>query len=367
MGLKEYIINKTIAIVLGISTIMQTGAEEATIRVLLMTSDYGGYFHETIDVHELEDGQNQIMSIQRNNGNPIYPGELEIKETKQGYLIINKVSIEEYLKRVVPSEMPAGYEEEALKAQAVCARTYAYRQIRDKALEEYGADVDDSVSFQVYNNQELSERTNQAVENTTGEIMTYEGEPITAYFFSTSSGSTSTDEVWKDESAPCLKSIVTEYDADMPWYRWHVQFSCEQLEYLLEEAGYNIGKIKEVKVTKRSQGGAAIACEFKGSIQTICIENELKIRQLLSPMGLKIVRQDDSVVSDFKILPSAYFTCSPVYEGDRLTGFIFDGGGYGHGVGMSQNGANGMAKAGYNYKEILNHYYDGFQLEHGIK
>lgn len=365
MDLKNYIIKKTVAVVLGILAASPgiTANDEATIRVLLMTSGYGGYYHESVDYEEREDGTYQVFSINRDNGHPIYGGNLEVQETDKGYLLINEIPVEEYLKSVVPSEMPAGYEMEALKAQAVCARTYAYRQIEEQALAEYGADVDDSVSFQVYNNQNIDERTARAVEETAGEIMTYDGKPITAYFFSTSAGTTSTDEVWEEPSAPCLKSVASDFEADVPWYRWNVTFSQEQLMGLLEKAGYSLGRIKEISVVRRSQGGAAVACDFIGEKDAVQIENELTIRSILSPEGISIQRQDGSAVSDFSLLPSAYFQCEPVYEGEEVSGFTFSGGGYGHGVGMSQNGANGMAGQGYTYTDILNYYYDGFNLE----
>ena len=103
--------------------------------------------------------------------------------------------------------MPSGYPAEALKAQAVCARTYAVRQMGEQRLAGYGADVDDSVSFQVYNNIGRQSATDEAVDATRGVIMTYGGEPIQAYFFSTSCGHTSTDEVWGGEGAPYLRSV----------------------------------------------------------------------------------------------------------------------------------------------------------------
>ena len=364
MDIRTYIITKTVAAALSAAVAMNVSNEEATIRVLLMTSDYGGYFHESADyqMNETNDGF-QVFSIERAYGNPVYSGTLEVTETNQGYLLVNEVDLETYLKSVVPSEMPSGYDMEALKAQAICARTYAYKQMKEGKLSEYGAHVDDSVSFQVYNNYSRSEKTDQAVEETRGLIMTYKGEPIDAYFFSTSSGSTSTDEVWESESAPCLKSIVTTYDENLPWYRWFVTFSTEKIEELLRASGYAIGQIRDIQVNKRSQGGAAIACSFMGSDGSITVTNEYDIRALLSPNGLEIHRQDGSVVSEFSMLPSAYFQIEPVYENERLTGFTFQGGGYGHGVGMSQNGANEMAKQGYTCFEILEYYYQDFVLE----
>lgn len=367
MSLIHEIIKKSVVIAISAAMATSLPEEETTIRVLLMTTGYGGYFHDTVDyVENPEDGTFQVLSIERDYGNPVYSGTLEIKETEQGYLLINEVSMEDYVKGVVPGEMPASYESEALKVQAICARTYAYRQLQENRLAEYGADVDDSVSFQVYNNQKATERTNQAVEDTKGMIMTYQNEPIEAYFFSTSSGATSTDEVWCEETAPCLKSIVTDFDSNMPWYRWSVTFSCERIQELLKQHGYSIGTLEEITILRKSHGGAVTLCEFVGSDGVAQVENEYTIRTILSPKGLDIVRQDGSVVTDFQMLPSAYFSIEKVVEEERITGFCFHGGGYGHGVGLSQNGANEMAKLGYSCFDILNYYYEGFELKNNV-
>ena len=97
---------------------------------------------------------------------------------------------------MVPSEMPASYEKEALKAQAVCARTYAYRQIQGNTYGQYGAHVDDSTSFQVYNNITTSERTDQAVDETYGQMLFYNDTPIEAFYYSTSCGHGADGSVW---------------------------------------------------------------------------------------------------------------------------------------------------------------------------
>lgn len=364
MDIRKYIILKTVAVAVSAVAAISTNSGKDTIRVLLMTDGYKSYYHQDAEYEIGENGTGFLIpSIQRDCGSPLYYGRLEIIDTEQGYLMINEVDIEEYVKGVVPSEMPASYEMEALKAQAICARTYAYRQLSEHKLSSYSADVDDSVSFQVYKNQSANAKTIEAVEATKGIVMTYEGEPIESYFFSTSSGATSTDEVWGSESAPCLKSIVTSYDENMPWYRWHVFFSKEKMESLLIDAGYEIGEIQEIQIIKKSQGGAVVTCAFIGEEGSIEVSNEYKIRNLLTPYGLEIYRQDGSSVSDFSMLPSAYFSIQPIYDNSVLSGFSIQGGGYGHGVGMSQNGANEMAKLGYDYLDILNYYFDDFKLE----
>ena len=113
---------------------------------------------------------------------------IEVKAEEGGLVLINELYLEDYLKKVVPSEMPASYEKEALKAQAVCARTYAYRQIQGNAYGQYGAHVDDSTNFQVYNNISTSERTDQAVNETCGQMLFYNDKPIEAFYYSTSCG-----------------------------------------------------------------------------------------------------------------------------------------------------------------------------------
>ncbi len=113
----------------------------------------------------------------------VYPGSFVIYKSEEGLLVVNELDLEMYLRYVVPSEMPSSYEKEALKAQAVCARTYACARIREKTWENYHADVDDSVESQVYHNMEAQPETDAAVAETEGKIITCGGEPIQAYFF----------------------------------------------------------------------------------------------------------------------------------------------------------------------------------------
>ncbi len=126
-----------------------------------------------------------------------YDGSIEIIPKAEGLIIVNELFLEKYLTRVVPSEMPATYEKEALKAQAVCARTYAWKQIQEQRLHELEADVDDTVNFQVYGNMERQKAATEAVKRETeGQILRQDGEAVEAYYFSTSAGVTSTDEIW---------------------------------------------------------------------------------------------------------------------------------------------------------------------------
>lgn len=333
-----------------------------------------------------------IQSLQRSQGTPAYEGVLEITRIDNSFSIVNCLDLETYLKYVVPSEMPSSYPEEALKAQAVCARTYAVSQIQENRLDSYEADVDDTISFQVYNNIPRQESTDAAVEETKGQIMMWQNMPIQAYFFSTSCGFTSSDQVWgNDTSAGYLESIsvseeaveamaageaVTQYRTDKinlddyllhsrsddfeseePWYRWSVTFPWEAIQKRIAIQFPETGELEDISVTARSDGGAAIAVLLTGSAGNAIIENEYHVREFLSPQGFSLIKNDGSESTNQKLLPSAYLSLEMSGNGSEPDALVIHGGGYGHGVGMSQNGAKCMAAKGWNWQEILKTFY----------
>lgn len=146
-----------------------------------------------------EHGKVALLNVKRNLGVPKYRGTMEISKNDKGLIVINELSIEEYLYAVVPSEMPVSYGNEALKVQAVCARSYAFNQLYANKYSSYGAHVDDSVNCQVYNNVAENEVSIMAVKDTYGKVLTQNGNVLTAYYFSTSCGHTaSIEDVWQD-------------------------------------------------------------------------------------------------------------------------------------------------------------------------
>lgn len=329
-----------------------------------------------------------IPSIQRSSGTPSYQGTLEIWPVEGGFVLINEVPLETYLSYVVPSEMPSGYSAEALKAQAVCARTYAWKHLQSYGYPEYEAHVDDSVSYQVYNNQGIAESTTLAVQETSGQILTYEGQPITAYYFSTSCGYTGDEEVWLEGDAaltPYLQgktvneagealqmneeavfaSFIKEtdetcFDSSMSWYRWETELDKETLESRLP---VHVGNVQGIEVLERNSGGALHKICIHGKKDDYIVETEYEIRSILNVRGEEIIRADGSVAEGGSLLPSAYMVITPICDQKgTLTGFSFLGGGFGHGVGMSQNAANEMAKQGKTYEEILQFFYTGVDL-----
>lgn len=337
-----------------------------------------------------------IKSLKKDGKNPTYEGILEISNQNGAYRLINEVGLETYLKYVVPSEMPSGYPEEALKAQAVCARTYAIRQIADQKLKKYNADVDDTVNYQVYAHISPQKSTTQAVKDTEGQIITYEGEAIEAYFFSTSCGFTSGIEVWNQEkvvpylSAVSLSSLdridtevfsqtkgilsetafvshikssnTNDLEKSEAWYRWQVTFSWENLKNRVYDRYPEIGQLQSVKILKRSTGGAVISLELRGKNGTAYLDNEYDIREFFSPKKQTVILQDGSEAPRQKILPSAYFYLTTRYENSKVSGLQLNGGGYGHGVGMSQNGAKYMAENGMTWREIIQRFYQNITI-----
>lgn len=374
----------------------ETVSLRGNVRLSLNNGTYIAKPQETVCVTEKECGEvlrvvpddetaGTAVSLTGNAADEtIYLGSFAIHHSEEGLIVVNELDLETYLRYVVPSEMPSSYEKEALKAQAVCARTYACARIREKTWENYHADVDDSVESQVYHNMEAQPETDAAVAETEGKVITCGGEPIQAYFFSTSCGKTSTDEVWNTaQAADYLKSVTvgeekqepeteeafasfitkrdsTSLEAEDGWYRWQVTIPADVLSE--RAADQKIGEIKGIEVRKRSAGGAAEAVRIEGTKGSMEIAGEYQIRKFLSAKGYPIQKNDGTVSREMDLLPSACFTAVPEKEGETIASFTFYGGGYGHGVGMSQNGAQHLAEQGKTYEEILAYFYQNIEI-----
>lgn len=263
------------------------------------------------------------------------------------------MDMEEYLYGVLAGEMPANFEIEALKAQALAARTYIkYKEDQGSNSKHKNAIVcTDFRHCQEYKSPQELESTNgkswmessykkikQAVDETKGQIITYQGNPILTLYFSTSSGKTENSEEVFSTKYPYLQSVDSPYDKNAPKYISALELSNSEFVNLFEKSYGNI-KIdannlsNEVKIKNRSEGGA---------VEIIKIgDKEIKgtdVRNILSlnSANFEIKFKNDSVQVNVK--------------------------GYGHGVGMSQWGAQGMAEEGYKYYEILSHYYTGTDI-----
>ncbi len=307
-----------------------------------------------------------ISSLSRGYGTPSYRGKIELYSSSKGIVIVNELPLEEYLYAVVPSEMPASYHLEALKAQAVCARSYAEKQTRDYAYPQYQAHVDDSVSFQVYGNSKEQENTIQAVNETTGEKVWHHGEVATTYYFSTSCGKTTSAQAWGSQPSEANSYLQTReikgesgcYEKKLPWYRWKARIPEKTLgELIRKNTGKEIGNLVNVEVTKRGAGDVALQIVATGDKGSVTVDTENKIRSALGGDGYIIERNDGKKVKSKELLPSAFFT---IRKGKGE--YLIEGGGYGHGIGMSQNGANEMAKEGKTYREILETFYQEIEI-----
>ncbi len=315
-------------------------------------------FHSgNVRVSAKDGGEIALNSIQRGCGTPSYAGVIELRTTAEGIAVINELPVETYLCRVVPSEMPYTYELEALKAQAVCARSYAYQQMQSFAYPEYEAHVNDSTDYQVYGNSLPQEATNQAVAETGGQVVRYQDRLVTTYYYSTSCGKTAGVEAWgtaPNAENQYLQSVEVkdeqgDYEAGLPWYRWEAKIPAGTLSALISQnTGTNVGTLQSVEVTRSGAGGVALQICATGDAGSVTVDTENKIRRALGGSGYEIVNQAGTAAASTALLPSAFFTIRR--EGDV---FIISGGGFGHGIGMSQNGANEMAKKGKNYIDIL--------------
>ena len=280
---------------------------------------------ETLEFKEVELKylSNLLVSIKRSNGN------------------IENIPLEEYVVGVVSGEMPVSFELEALKAQSVASRSYVLKRIENNNNNEY--DVVDTVSNQVYlDDNQLKEKwgdnyskyiskVRQAVNETSMEYLEYDGEIIDAMFFSTSNGYTEDSGVVFQDSLPYLKSVESSWDEEVA--KAFYTSTSISLQEFYERLGLEYDKELKVEVLKRSDSNRVEKLKIN--------EQEFTGRDVYNKLGLRSC--------DFEF----------VLVGSNIE---INTKGYGHGVGMSQYGAHGMAKNGYDYKEILAHYYVGTEL-----
>ena len=275
-----------------------TGREEIPAgQVLDIRPDDARFAGGLIRLRARDGGDLTVHSIERGCGQPSYQGTLELRPTAEGVILINELPVESYLCRVLPSEMPASYELEALKAQAVCARSYAYRQMESFGYPEYEAHVNDSTDYQVYGNSAAQETSNRAVEETAGQVLCFQGQIVTAYYYSTSCGRTTSLEAWgtpPDAQNQYLQSVEVgdgagDYEKDLPWYRWEAKIPVQTLSNL---AGLNLrqdlGMLTKVEVTKRGPGDVALEVTFTGEKGSAAVQTENKIRRAFGGSGYEI-------------------------------------------------------------------------------
>lgn len=305
-----------------------------------------------------------------------YRGKLEIiHDKKRGTLLpVNVVNIEEYLMGVMSSEMPPKFPMNALRAQAVLARTYAMKHLgKHKA---YGYDLCDTQNCQVYGGVSAeSETGNAAVESTMGQTLTFRGKPVEGVFSANAGGFTQSakEAGWFETPYLIPVSDYKEFDFSslQPYqfknllqhpqeafsrydkhvsraaYRWARVVEESDLRQIIRRQRKDIGQITSIIPQKRGKSGYVSKILVKGTKGSVVLNKENAIRGNLGPGMLR----------------SSYFIVVPNYEDRKLKNFLFYGGGWGHGVGFCQTGAAGRAEEGQDYREILFHYFPGTQLQ----
>ena len=251
---------------------------------------------------------------------------------------------EQYLYSVLGAEMSGNWPQEALKAQAVAARSYAIHQRMKSETDLY--DVDSTQYSQVYKGlQTESSGTYAAVDATAGQVLTYNGQIILAVFHSASGGHTeNVEDVWM-EPLPYLRA-VPDYDQGAPVYQWKENFSRAQMSSKIS----GVGNVISMKPERTTAYGSVLSMKVVGDGGSRVMTGA-DLRRVLN---LRSTR--------FTVIPQYGGIFSGRNSGKPPTGFLVDGKGFGHAVGMSQWGAYNLARQGYGYQQILLHYYRGTAL-----
>lgn len=295
-------------------------------------------------------GQN-LVTLFGGDGSSRYRGSLEIRIGEKGLTVVNRLPLEEYLYGVVPAEMPAGWPAEALKAQAVAARSYALAQIKRRGGSPPPADILATQASQVYRGYDWeTPATNRAVDDTRGVVLTYRGVPAEAYFHCSSGGFTeNSEDVWKNR-LDYVRTRPDPFDLNEKHYNWQVSYTKDELIKQLAKKEYQFKDIFDLTEKERTASGkrvkrlAVSGLDKEGRPATVEIANADEVRIAL---GLK----------------SALFTMTKEFDAQKkLAKATFKGSGWGHGLGMSQYGALGMARKGYTYQDILKYYYSGVTI-----
>ncbi|MEO0226434.1 MAG: SpoIID/LytB domain-containing protein [candidate division WOR-3 bacterium] len=341
---RERIKQIRIAILSGIDSVVVTGINQKEFL-----QDYKISVSDSLPLF-LKTKEGRVMV----NGKP-YRGNLEIKNINNKIWVINVVDIEDYLKGVVPCEIGRITKDlmEAAKAQAIAARTYAYSHINQYA--QLGFDLYATTRDQLYGGINAEdELISTAIKKTSGFILTYHGQPIQAKYHSTCGGRTADfNDAWRGIGPPYLKSVVCEFCQISPHYYWekrmHKDDFLKNLKINLQKIGIKISEkeiIRGFRFKRNPKSGRVIS--------TIVLTDSGEYKVDLYNIRTLFGTPDDPN----GLLKSNYFSLE--VQNDSI---IIKGRGYGHGVGMCQFGAIGMAKRGKNYKEILMHYYPNTKLE----
>jgi len=269
-----------------------------------------------------------------------YPGSIILEEN----LVVNMLSIEDYLKGVLSQEVSDSWPLEALKAQAIVSRTYAYKKVLESKNICY--DIENTEMHQKYNYEDKNININSAISKTRGIIILYNNRPIEAFFHASSGGITENSNDIFQQSLSYLKNIPDPYSINNDKSRWNYRVSGKNIKNLLKDVisdNYKNIELKDIKINSKTASGRTrdFLLIFNAN-KTLVVKGNL-FRLYINP-------------KEFKSLLIDNIEKEIIYD-DYL--FTFSGIGYGHGVGMSQLGAKKMSEIGFNYEDIIKYYYRG--------
>jgi len=318
-----------------------------------------------------------------------YRGGLEFKRySGSDMTVVNTLPMDQYLYGVVPAEIGSSANIEALKAQAVAARTYTMANL-DKH-KKFNFNLCRTTACQVYSGYSVEQKsTNTAVDQTSGNLLTYNNKIAEVFYFSSSGGKTEdAKNVWGYD-IPYLKSVEDKYESGKSTnYNWETTLSAQKIKEIMQGRGYNLGEITSVEVTKVSDAGRVLELVIKGTKDqkvyklgncrtafslnsqwyTISSDSEISFLNSNGPYKTQLASKKVLTADGLKDLPSSNVT---ILSGDgqkkvvssTANSYKIVGKGWGHGIGLSQEGAKGMANAGFKYDEILTHYFPGTVVE----
>lgn len=364
----------------------------------------------------------KVSSLSRTNGyTPQYLGTFEIFIKNNSLRAINSVDLEQYLRYVVPAEMLSSGGLEGYKVQAVAARTYVLSDMLAGRFTNLGFHVDDTTMSQVYNSLPAIELCDQAIEETKGKVMTYGGKIIDAKYYSTSPGvGAPFNQIYyegdgykkanpepyldfRDYTGTGIQDLSDEtkaveffknwtmdsYDSNSPYFRWKINIDGKLLKDTINANIYDrytkspdsfkkkwylgiyrsteipkegIGNIQDLYISKRGMAGNIIELTIVSDSGTYRVLKEQNIKKLLTPAEFTITPIYGKDIKNFKAFPSPFFIIDRQFQRNSIKDITIYGGGFGHGVGMSQYGVIGLAREGKNYKEILDLFYKNIRI-----
>jgi stage II sporulation protein D len=268
-----------------------------------------------------------------------FRGQLDLQAEVSGLRLVNYIYLDDYLKGVVPNEMEAGAPKEALKAQAIAARTFALCKIKERRGKDY--DLEGTVNSQVYKGFGSERDTcTRAVEETHGLVMIYQNQPIPAFYHANCGGHTAAVETVWGGRQPFLQGVPCNYDRFSKHYQWKNAIRKSVLTRLCKRAYSSVGEIGGLRILSRDATQRVEKIALEGAERTVILRGS-EFRMLAGPESVRSTR--------FEVE-------------DRGNEWLFSGTGWGHGVGLCQDGAKGLAQQGALFSEILRHYYPGIQL-----